>query len=419
MKTLIKKIDWRYAFVLLFIITMTCGYFGFREANSALKEYSALDAIYQTLQLFVLNFNKIPANSGLLDIARIAAIFIMIFTAYKAVDLLVNDGLYEIKHFLINDHVVICGMGLTGDSIYNYLKDKKNKSFILIDSKSESPFYGKQSFNTLFIKGDASSQQVIRQMKLKKVKYLYITTGEDFINIKILNEILNINRETPFSMNVYVRTEDDRVKDSVNKALEDLMYSKDRNEYFKKDGSGIKIKVDNISSFAIKKLKDKICSKKNNIVVFGCGNIGKKIVYTALENITHENTKITIIEQSRMTKEYHKNIINRKYNVKKNNGLIYEFHCQNALLLDLQDIREIITETPDIIFVCLGGNWANIKVALLLRELYNDDETKTEIIIISSDTAFSNNENHLFLLENNKIDVYHLQQNAVEVMCSK
>jgi voltage-gated potassium channel Kch len=394
---------------------MICGSIGFYDYHIKKlsgKDYTVIDAIYQTLQLFVLNFNIIPPDNKLLDIARLSALVSVLLGGLQSINLLANEGLQGIKLYFIKNHTVICGIGLTGNCLYSYLEGKKVNRFILIDI--ESLFYGKRSFNTVFIPGDAASEHVITQMKLNKAKYLYITIGDDFINVKILHEVLRLNEEHPLSLSVYIRIEDDKMKDFLHSSLDKSGYNKIDSEYFVRNG--IKIKVDNVSSFAIKKINDnyKICSEKN-IVVFGCGSMGKRIIYTTIGNVSLEDVKITVIEQSQMTIKYHKDILDQKYNIKKGGNTV-AFHCQNALLLDRSNIQTIITDTPDLIFVCLGGNWANIKTGLLLREIYENKES-TKIILISSDNASVNDENKLFLLENNHIDTYHLQQNAVEMMC--
>lgn len=214
MKTENNFVKILYAIILL-ILLLFFGTIGFL----LIEGFSLLDSIYMTvITISTVGFGevyKLSVSGKIFTIILILSSFIAL--AY-VVSTLTTQFFEGQIHFILRgyqnksrfkkmkNHIIICGYGRNGQQVASDLQ-MANQKYIVIDSNNNI-FPQNQNKNLLFIEGDATNDEILKQAKVEKASALITTLPNDadnlFValsarslnpNIKIISRASNISSE--------------------------------------------------------------------------------------------------------------------------------------------------------------------------------------------------------------------------------
>ena len=86
----------------------------------------------------------------------------------------------------LKDHYILCGLGRVGRNVANELI-ATDRPFVAIDAKVQSlDEYKEKEPGLLYLQGDASDDDVLRQADLENAAGLFAVTGDDSMNLMIV-----------------------------------------------------------------------------------------------------------------------------------------------------------------------------------------------------------------------------------------
>jgi hypothetical protein len=150
------------------------------------KQYTLPDAIYDTLKLFVLNAGRPPQGGKwyflypLLLLHFIAPV-ITLGGILKWIENQLHNPGKGIDKF--KKHIVLGGMGKTGNAIYDMLK-KERQRVVLIDNDKECKYLqGLSSNGTKYVIGDIAAAQTLLKANISKARLLICMSNNDVANV--------------------------------------------------------------------------------------------------------------------------------------------------------------------------------------------------------------------------------------------
>ncbi|MDH5707224.1 MAG: potassium channel protein, partial [Candidatus Aminicenantes bacterium] len=180
--------------LLLILLMIIIGIIGFH----IIEGWPFLDCLYMTvITIFTVGFKEVYDLS---PVGRIFTIFIIlggvgtaIFAFTKMAEIVYGGG---IKNFLwrrrmekklenLKDHYIICGHGRMGRVVRERLEEEK-MPFVVIDNNEKKFEDLKQTHKDLFIKGDATQEDVLIQAGIKKSKGLAALLPTDADNLYLI-----------------------------------------------------------------------------------------------------------------------------------------------------------------------------------------------------------------------------------------
>lgn len=180
--------------LLLILLMIIIGIIGFH----IIEGWPFLDCLYMTvITIFTVGFKEVYDLS---PVGRIFTIFIIlggvgtaIFAFTKMAEIVYGGG---IKNFLrrrrmekklenLKDHYIICGHGRMGRVVRERLEEEK-MPFVVIDNNEKKFEDLKQTHKDLFIKGDATQEDVLIQAGIKKAKGLAALLPTDADNLYLI-----------------------------------------------------------------------------------------------------------------------------------------------------------------------------------------------------------------------------------------
>ncbi|KAF5413298.1 MAG: Calcium-gated potassium channel MthK [Candidatus Methanophagaceae archaeon] len=134
-------------------------------------------------------------DAFLITPGRIFVWMIFIGTAYQFVYQQYREE-RELKKLQkkLNNHIVICGYGMTGQAVVDELLNKKYdiEQLVVIDNNEEFIRYAADN-NITAILGSASKENILKKAAIEKAQTIIITTGRDDTNVLIGLSAKNLN----------------------------------------------------------------------------------------------------------------------------------------------------------------------------------------------------------------------------------
>ena len=196
-----------FILILAFIIWFLENHFdpgGMLDQNDPTGVFSFIDAIYFTMvTVMTVGYGDIVPVSPLarmLDAflitpGRIFVWLIFIGTAYQFVYQQYREE-RELKKLQkkLNNHIIVCGYGMTGQAVVDELINKKYdiEQLVVIDNNEELVRYAIEN-NITAIHGSASKEDILKKAVIEKAQTMIITTGRDDSNVLIGLSAKNIN----------------------------------------------------------------------------------------------------------------------------------------------------------------------------------------------------------------------------------
>ena len=197
-----------FLFLILWIAVFIIGYLGFSEVN---PQETVPDLVYLTMQLFVMNSGNYPGPPILLlDIARILAPLLV----YISIIALVADrfsyhlDLLWLRLFTRN-HIVVCGLGDVGSIVTRNSLSTKAHSIVVIDENATTKeIEWCKSHGITVIPADATEKRSLEQAGISAARSVYVATGSDEVNAKVIARIHEMITERKFPLTCYVHIVD-------------------------------------------------------------------------------------------------------------------------------------------------------------------------------------------------------------------
>lgn len=195
-----KRVRWfwrDWGWLLIFgvaALVLLLGYLGYRSYLAAAGEESTFwDTLYRATQLFGLEFNKAEASvPPALQVARLAAPVVVAVAAVRAIAVLFRDQFRRLAVSLMDDHVVVCGLGARGALLAsNFKRDGNGVVAIERDEDVEGVGDCREEGVTVLI-GDATEGYVLRKANLEDAGCLIAVGGDDGTNAEVAADAARI-----------------------------------------------------------------------------------------------------------------------------------------------------------------------------------------------------------------------------------
>jgi voltage-gated potassium channel len=212
---------------LLFILIII-GIFGYK----LIEKWKLLDSIYMTIITITTvgygEIHSLSTNGKIFTIIFIlSGVIILAYAIGSLSELIIEDEIRKIfgrrklekKIAKLKNHYIICGYGRMGKVICDEL-DEESVPFIVIE-KDENVIDLIDSKNFLYIKGDATLDEILIKAEIKRAKGLVAVTSSDAENLYITLTAKNINPR----LKVIARTIEDGADVKLKMAGADMVFS--------------------------------------------------------------------------------------------------------------------------------------------------------------------------------------------------
>jgi voltage-gated potassium channel len=189
------------ALIVVVILTGTAGYV-------AIEKWPVLDALYMTVTtITTVGYGEVhPLSSTGRVFTLVLIVFgvgTILYTFNNAARIVIEGEIQEMfgrrkvekKIKELKDHYIVCGYGRMGTVICKELGEKGAR-FVVIEKEPMSP--DTLGGDILFVRGDATNDEVLKQAGIEKAKGLISVLPTDAENLyvvlsaKVLNPVLNI-----------------------------------------------------------------------------------------------------------------------------------------------------------------------------------------------------------------------------------
>ncbi len=184
-----RKVIWGILALVAIIVIGSIGYM-------IIEGWPVLDSIFMTITtITTVGYSEVhPLSEG----GRIFSIFLILggmggaFYALTGVITYIVEGnlgatwgrrRMDNKITQLKEHFILCGFGRVGEEIANIFKEEEVQ-FVVIDNRPECTSRAEQA-GYLFIEGDATSDEVLKEAGIEKAKGLVAALGSDIDNTYI------------------------------------------------------------------------------------------------------------------------------------------------------------------------------------------------------------------------------------------
>jgi len=180
--------------IVLTLLTITLGLISF---NSVFPEYSFWRKLYCTFQLFSMESGDRFYENGsqpvgiviLFNLARFLAIATLFITIVLAILSMLRRRYSLSRVKFMKDHTILCGLGEVGMAITENLPDKRRLVIIEKNADNENLLKLKKA-GARIIEANALDCALLKRTGIHRANCLMALTGDDFINLTILNYAL-------------------------------------------------------------------------------------------------------------------------------------------------------------------------------------------------------------------------------------
>ncbi len=245
------------------------GIVGFTaQYHAAGTPLTALDAVYKSLQLFVLEWGGADAPVPiLLEVARLLAPLVAGLAAAKALAILFRDELGRLRlRFLIRGHVVVCGLGTKGRALAGSLYAAGWKvAAIGIDEGRGRPD------GVIVITGDATDPSTLERAGVARAAHVVALCGSDATNAAVAREVHSIANP---ALVTHVLIRDSRLAALLRSEtiISTTEGTRSALEFFAIEETGARILIDLVSPKA---------ADNGVLVIVGLGRFGSSVLIEA------------------------------------------------------------------------------------------------------------------------------------------
>ena len=183
-----------------FVVTLSLGVTGYIKfnGNGALNFDIVQRSFYDTIQLFILEYDFDSGHNVFIQIARWSGALILIWGAVKLYFYFFRQILVYTRIALWRNHIIFYGLSGYGSyTLHSFLADKPRAKIVCIDP--DNILQEKLgSRRVLHLTGHDSSAALLRRAGAGHAKILIANSGDDITNIQILRSACDFsaNRKT-------------------------------------------------------------------------------------------------------------------------------------------------------------------------------------------------------------------------------
>jgi voltage-gated potassium channel len=190
-----------------------------------IEKWSFLQSLF--MSTITVSTVGLATGSELSKTGMLYTVFFIIISTGTAAYIVINTADLVVQNFLmgnfegrrlkkmisrLKNHYIICGFGRVGDEIAKAL-EKQNIPFVVID-KSEEFEAECQKNNWLYIRGDATEDEILEEANIKDARGLLAAIGEDSENIYTVLSAKSLNP----GMIIVARASSQEAKNKLKKA---------------------------------------------------------------------------------------------------------------------------------------------------------------------------------------------------------
>jgi len=185
--------------IFLTIIAVILGLISF---HAVFPDYPFLRKLYYTFQLFTMesgdrfyeNGNQSIVVTFIFNLARYLAIAALVITIVFAILSVVRYKYFLSRVRFMKGHTILCGLGEVGEAMAESFRDKK-RLVIIEKDKCNDYLTGLKKSGVKIIEANALDNTVLSNIGIEHAKSLAAVTGDDFVNISIINKVLELLRD--------------------------------------------------------------------------------------------------------------------------------------------------------------------------------------------------------------------------------
>ncbi len=425
--------------IILTAITIILGYISFQ---SVFPDYPFSRKMYYTLQLFTLESGDRFYENGVqplwviitFNTARFLAVATLIVTIVLAILSVLKYKFFMLKVRWMKGHTILCGLGGVGEAFAESVENKSKLVIIEKDTTNENISRLKKE-GAVIIEANALDTEVLKRIDVPKAECLLALTGNDFDNLTIINNSLELIKEykkkisegkNPPRVSLIANIDSRNLKSAITEewqnrpdCLECDLKTSLRNFYAVANellgkrilsvpdadlenrfvtlknillnydpvrvNCGIDIK--NIQLFNINQLAGRYIflnyppdrfrritqstDKVMTILLLGFSNIGEELLKQCIQNCYYLNQKNTKITLVSFDADIIKERISSKY---KNINRLIELNIinHNPHHLTYNLLNEFDIKAPDVIYICSSEDRYQASYSSKARELFGD-----------------------------------------------
>ncbi|MEW6366036.1 MAG: NAD-binding protein [Acidobacteriota bacterium] len=271
----------------LTVFTLGLGCVGFHGHFELTGEYrSPGDLLYLSLQLFTLESGSIvPPIPWQLQIARLLAPAIAVYTAVQALLALFHEQLQLLRVRFVKNHVVICGLGQRGLHLAQGFRDRGYR-VVVVEHDEDDPLIGScRERGAIVLMGDARDPAILRKARVHRAAYLVAVCSDDGINTEVAIQAEKLVRSRRGSvLATFIHIEDVELCSLLReRGLASEEISSFRLEFFNILETGARLMLDHFPALERppgEEVPDSPAAPPH-IVVIGLGKMGRSLVVEA------------------------------------------------------------------------------------------------------------------------------------------
>lgn len=172
---------------LLWLFTLALGYVGFsRYAEATGIGQTRLDALYLSVQLFVLNSGSVPGPKPWeLEVARLLAPVVAGVTAIQALALLFAEEYQSLQLRFVRDHVILCGLGRRGSLLAHSFQEQGHRVVVIEQDANNDAIDACRQLGIVVLIGNPAHIELLERAGALRARYLIAACDDDGVNAEI------------------------------------------------------------------------------------------------------------------------------------------------------------------------------------------------------------------------------------------
>jgi hypothetical protein len=296
--------DYKWPIIgVLFLVTIALGYIGFSKHFSAIGEtQSPWHIFYRTLQLFTLESGFVSPVGWELQLARLLAPAMAVYTAIQALAIILGEQFKLFRMRFLKDHIVICGLGRKGLLLCEGFLERGKRVVVIEQHRNNSRIGRCKELGATVLSGNATDLELLRRARSHTANYVISVCGDDGANAEVAVNArqLVLNRQGK-ALSCLIHIYDLQLRNLLRE--QEIMMGRPSAfmlGFFNVFESGARVLLEEYPPFS--KTGDDLCSRPH-IVIVGVGRMGESLVvniarnWRGRDNTSGERLRITLIDR--------------------------------------------------------------------------------------------------------------------------
>jgi voltage-gated potassium channel Kch len=372
----------------LAVVAFVLGYIGFDTSYRAIGEpQTVLDLVYRSIQLFVLESGSyVSPASWELEVARFLAPTLTISTLLIFLLMLFYDRFKLFCLRFVEDHAVICGLGLLGPILARNFLELGYPVVVIEQEADKEEVEQCRDYGAFVLAGDATHPDTLKTAQVRKAKYLVSVLGDDGLNAEVAGHVVEMTKDHKRMLSCFVHI--------INPEFCTFLKTKEISYYTSDD---VRLEFINIYHSAGRSiLKDyppfseyETHVPQMHMLVIGIGRMGESLIAHAVKTwresygSSGKRLKISIIDREAANRK--ETLLPRYPSLEQYcelRALEMEIHSPEFLtgeyLVDDENHSDITS-----VYICVSDEALGLSTALVLNQRLKD--TNIPIVVRTND----------------------------------